>query len=286
MFLRRTLTTAALAGAVGAGLVPVAVPAGAVMPATAPVQHVVARAVPFTVFGTVKASDAAAKTLTVSTGATTSVVISVPDTAQVYRNSARASLSNLLVGDWVGVAGVKTTNGGLTASRILALAPRPVPFSAAGKLTAADRAAATLTLVPPKGSAVTVHLATSAVIRRDGKKATLANLAVNDQVAVAGMKQVDGSLVANRVSAVAPRPVPFVAYGKVSAVDAAAATVTVIPLPGVVKVAATAHVYRNGTAATLAEVAVNDCIGVAGTKQVDGTYVANLVLTVAPRTKA
>ena len=284
MFLRRTFTTAALVGALGAGLVAASLPAGAVACPAAPAKHAVTRAVPFTAVGTVQATDTTADTLTVAKSP--SVTVSVPDTAIVYRNWTRANLADLVVGDWIGVAGLKQTDGTLVASRVLVLAPRPVPFSAAGKLTATDTATATLTLAPPKGAALTVHVSASAIIRRNGKVATLADLAVNDQVAVAGMKQVDGTLVADRVLAVAPRPVPFIAFGKVSAVNATAGTVTVAPRPGVINVPTTAHVYRNWAPATLADVAVNDLIGVAGTKQVDGTYTAKLVRTLAPRAKA
>ena len=284
MFLRRTFTTAALVGALGAGLVAASLPAGAVARPAAPAKHAVTRAVPFTAVGTVQATDTTADTLTVAKSP--SVTVSVPDTAIVYRNWTRANLADLVVGDWIGVAGLKQTDGTLVASRVLALAPRPVPFSAAGKFTATDTATAALTLAPPKGAALTVHVSASAIIRRNGKVATPAALAVNDQVAVAGMKQVDGTLVADRVLAVAPRPVPFIAFGKVSAVNATAGTVTVAPRPGVINVPTTAHVYRNWAPATLADVAVNDLIGVAGTKQVDGTYTAKLVRTLAPRAKA
>ena len=232
MFLRRTFTTAALVGALGAGLVAASLPAGAVARPAAPAKHAVTRAVPFTAVGTVQATDTTADTLTVAKSP--SVTVSVPDTAIVYRNWTRANLADLVVGDWIGVAGLKQTDGTLVASRVQALAPRPVPFSAAGKLTATDTATATatakLTLAPPKGAALTVLVSASAIIRRNGKVATPAALAVNDQVAVAGMKQVDGTLVADRVLAVAPRPVPFIAFGKVSAVNATASTVTVAPV--------------------------------------------------------
>ena len=128
MFLRRTFTTAALVGALGAGLVAASLPAGAVARPAAPAKHAVTRAVPFTVFGTVQATDTTADTLTVAKSASVSVTVSVPDTAIVYRNWTRADLADLVVGDWIGVAGLKQTDARL--GRL----PRPGPRASAGPL--------------------------------------------------------------------------------------------------------------------------------------------------------
>jgi hypothetical protein len=197
--------------------------------------------------GAVKVVDSTAGTLTITPKRGTDLVLSIATTTVITRNAASAALSDLVVGDLVKARYNAVT---LLATQVTAWVPLA---QIQGVISAVDTGALTLTVKPISGDEVVLSVNPSTVIKRQDAPATLADLLVGDLVQA---KYDATSKVAASVSA---RPAPDIAevHGTISAVDAAAGTVTLTPKDGgadiVLSVNGETKILLNLKPATLAD---------------------------------
>ncbi len=178
------------------------------------------------------------------------------------RNGAPASAQGLVAGDALLVHAQSPAGApaGKVAVAVDVVADGVEQDEVEGRITAVTGQDVTIT--PERGGAVTVHVASSTRIRISGsggsRPGTLADLA-------AGMKaeaEYDPvSLVAEKIEAREAEEHPAEVEGRISAVDAGAGTVSILPGRGtevVLHTDAATRISRNGAAATLADLRAGD----------------------------
>jgi hypothetical protein len=207
--------------------------------------------------------DAASKLLTMATvnGARSFRI----DTATLtVRNGAPATAQGLARGDALLVHSPPLPAGspsGTVATAADVIADGPEEEDVEGTITAL--AGQDVTITPEHGSAVTVHVNASTVIKiydaSGAHTATLADLATGMRAA-ADYDPV--SLVADHILARAAEQHQAEVEGKVTAVDATAHTISIAPEHGGADVAlhtdSSTRISRNGAVATLADIKVGD----------------------------
>ncbi|HEX3555831.1 MAG TPA: DUF5666 domain-containing protein [Thermoanaerobaculia bacterium] len=207
--------------------------------------------------------DASSNLLTLATlGGTRSFHLAA--STLIVRNGAPATAQGLAKGDALLVHSPPLAAGapsGTVATAADVIADGPEEEEVEGTITALSGKDVTIT--PAHGSAVTVHVSSSTVIKvidaSGAHTATLADLATG-MAAAADYDPV--SLVADHILARAAQHQQAAVEGKVSAVDATAGTISITPEHGGTDVAlhvgASTRISRNGTVATLADIKVGD----------------------------
>ncbi len=207
--------------------------------------------------------DATSHLLTLATlGGTRSFQIAA--STLIVRNGAPATAQGLAKGDAVLVHSPPIPAGapaGTVATAADVIADGPEEEEVEGTITAISGRDVTIT--PEHGSAVTVHVSSSTVIKvidaSGAHTAALADLATG-MLAAADYDPV--SLVADHILARAAQHRQAEVEGTVSAVDATAGTLSITPEHGGADVAlhvdSATRISRNGTVATLADVKVGD----------------------------
>jgi hypothetical protein len=192
-----------------------------------------------------------AATITIAPSHGSPVTLTVSAATQVFLDGALSALAAIAAGDQAQAVYDATT---LTAAVIQAQAPRRQTAAIAGEVTAVT--AATITIAPSHGSAVTLTVGTATKVFLAGASASLAAIAVGDEAqAVYGA----ATLVAVVIEAQPPLHALAAVQGQVTAVSAAA--LTIAPQHGsAVTLAADAstHIFVDGASSTLAAVAVGD----------------------------
>jgi len=202
--------------------------------------------------------DAAAKRLTMATvGGARSFRIA-PSTL-IVRNGAPSTAQGLVRGDALLVHAPDVAAGAVALAFDVA-ADGVEEEEIEGTIT--TLAGQDVTITPQSGSAVTVHVSSTTVIKVTDASgthtATLADLATGMK-AEADYDPV--SLVADHINARAVQAAQGEVAGKVAAVDATAGTVTIHPQHGadvVLHTDSTTRISRNGAPATLADIRVGD----------------------------
>jgi hypothetical protein len=209
--------------------------------------------------GVLTSFDAAANRLTMATvqGARNFLINS---STLIVRNGAPATAQGLARGDALLVHS-PAAPAGTTATATDIAADGPEEEDVEGTITKISGQDVTIT--PEHGSAVTVHVAASTVIKvfdaSGAHTATLADLATGMKAA-ADYDPV--SLVADHILARAAEQHQAEVEGKVTAVDATAGTISITPEHGGAAVAlktdSTTKISRNGAVATLTDIKVGD----------------------------
>jgi len=177
----------------------------------------------------------------------------------IVRNGAAATAQGLAHGDALLVHSASAPTGTIAVAADIE-ADGPEEEDVEGTITTI--AGQDVTITPEHGSAVTVHVAASTVIKLTDATgthtATLADLATGMQ-AEADYDPV--SLVADHIHARAAEHHQAEVEGKVTAVDATAGTISIDPEHGAavaLHTDSTTRISRNGAAATLADIKVGD----------------------------
>jgi hypothetical protein len=210
--------------------------------------------------------DAASNLLTMATvkGARS---FRIASSTLIVRNGAPATAQGLARGDALLVHSPPVPAGspaGTVATAADVVADGPEEEDVEGTITALSGQDVTIT--PEHGSAVTVHVNASTVIKvydaSGAHTATLADLATGMR-AEADYDPV--SLVADHINARAAQHAQAEVEGKVTAVDATAHTISIAPEHGGADIAlhtdSSTRISRNGAAATLADIKVGDVAG-------------------------
>lgn len=196
-------------------------------------------------------------------------------------NGEQRLFSDMQVNGWVMVSGSKQSDGSLLARQVILL-PQGFDGSqadrrAAGSITSVDEAAGSFSLKTLKGQVLKVNTNASTVFM--GLVKNLADLRTGLAASVAGIKQSDGSLLALIVAARQPLKKNA---GKVTAVDAAASTLSIQSLKGVAITyrvdANTRFRSRAGQIKSLSEVKTGMTVLVQFRKQPNGDLLAKQVL--------
>jgi Cu/Ag efflux protein CusF len=210
------------------------------------------------VAGTLASVDATAKTITLTSHDGTSTTYPLSDTATIIRDGVASTLSNLVVGDRIGLqlsAFDGKTATAITDTTAAVFTHRRRAF---GTVTAIDTTANTISITNLFGSTTTTTYALdpSATITADGTSASLGQLAAGARVNLLLTTTGTTTTVA-AIIAIQQR-----AAGTISAIDATAGTVTITPNNGTVAqtypVSSTATILLNGTASTLSALIAGD----------------------------
>jgi hypothetical protein len=276
----RSAVLAAVAGIVLTGLA--TAPAQAAAPAH-PVAAAAAgaRARTFTTEGTLAALDAVAGKLTVAAenggGATT---VTVSPKASVNVDKSTAKLSALPIGARVKVSGTVGDGANLATS---VDATTSWPLVSAGTVKAVDAAARTVTVGHVLTADEVVTVADGAKITLDGRTVALAALPVKARIALTGTVTT-GKRTAKTLIALSRWQLNLT--GTVSAVDAAAGTITVKSGDGAtldLAVNPDATIKVNGAKVSLKNLPVGATVTLTGTDSSAGATVAGIDAKAAPK---
>ncbi len=225
--------------------------------------------------GYVEAIDLTGRTIKVS-----GTTIEVPTTAALSRGGAPMSLSDLKTGDRVHVTGVKDGTM-ISASEIAAQnvaastpTPTPVPETTTFSGVVSSLAGTCPSLVFTANNTI-VHT-TGATTFGGGSCADVRN---GGSAGIAGTKQSDGSVIASYVSVSVPPPTvaTVTAIGTVSSLSGTCPSIAFSVNGATVRTNSSSKF--NGK--SCGQIANGDSIGVAGTKQADGSILATQVETAA-----
>jgi len=187
------------------------------------------------------------------------VTVLVTEDTKIYKDRHPATLDQLLVGDEAMVYGVPTP-AGFVARLVAARTPKPPVIRLEGRITAVDLDHSTVELRVSADKVVVIVVTDRTAIFKNGHEASIGDLAVGDIAKAAVTKTPEGALVAVAIHAFTPPPPIHCVEGVVTAVDAAAGTLTVKAPVGevTVKVTDRTKIMKDGHPATLEQIAVND----------------------------
>jgi hypothetical protein len=239
----------------------------------------------FTTQGTVSALNAAKATLTVAGLSGTSSTVTVAPTAAVTVDGATSKLAKLPIGANVKLSGT-VSNGANVATRVDATVPRP--FVSAGSVVAVDPAARTVTVkrlsLTGTGATEVLPVADRAAITLDARTVALSAVPAKAHILVTGTVT-DGTYSAKTLTAVSRWSLNL--SGTVSAVDAAAGTVTVTtgtPAAAVkLNVDPKATIKVNGVKVALSDLPIGATVALNGTETPVGASIAGIDAKVKTR---
>ena len=206
--------------------------------------------------GTVSVVDAARKTVIIKPEEGSVVTLNVTADTIVNRDDKeKDSLANVAVGDRVVEAHYNPVT--MMATLIVVRSTsKPAEFN--GNINAIDAAASTITVLGGRWDALTLKVTAQTEIQKNGAKAALADLSVNDRVE--GRYDIATMTVA-KLEAKSPQAERFQGY--VKSVDAAGNTVTVLSREGVnltLRLSVKTAITRDGQSATLKDVQPGDSV--------------------------
>jgi|GEM_PF-3118450 len=208
---------------------------------------------PAKVKGAVSAVDAAQSTVTIKPEEGNPVVLKVTADTIINRDDKeKDALANIAVGDRVVEAHYNPVTMG--AFLIVVHSPKPAEFS--GNINAIDAAGSTITILSARLNSLTLKVNAQTEIQKNGAKAALADLAVNDRVE--GRYDV-ATMTLISLEAKSPKAERFQGY--VQSVDAAANTITVLSREGVsitLRLSAKTAIERDGESAALKDILPGD----------------------------
>ena len=226
-----------------------------------------------TVTGTVGVVDTTARTLSVQTQDGV-LQLQVPADAEILVDGRSVRLSDVEPGDQVRVTVLPTGNNtGIALQVRVTEAPQPEPRTATGTITAIDPTARTLTLQTQDGP-LQLQVPANSDIRLNGRSVSLADLEVGDTAQVTDRVNANGTNTALQIRATeAQQPEPRTATGTITAVNAAAGTLTLQTQDGPLQlqVPANADIRLDGRTATLADLEVGDTAQVTYRVNANGT---------------
>lgn len=167
--------------------------------------------------------------LTVSTRNGQSVAVNVTDETKIrlLKDRTAGELSDIEVGNFVGVRGTKNDDGSVNARWIVVLPENPKNLDRArGKVTAIE--GSVIVIENKDGQSRRIATDENTRFRKGKEPASLADIAVGDPLLAVGQKQSDGSLLARLVGVVTGRQLrQHTLRGQVLSVDVVAGKLTV-----------------------------------------------------------
>lgn len=212
---------------------------------------------PAKIKGTVSAMIGGQSTIIVnSTGDATVTLKVTADTIINRDDKEKDALANIAVGDRVVEAHYNPVT--MVASLIVVRSSKPAEFN--GNINAVDAAGRTITILGRRLDALTLKVAAQTDMQRNGAKATLADLAVNDKVE--GRYDV-ATMTLTKLEAKAPQAERFQGYVTGKRVDEDGDTITVLSREGVsltLQVSVKTALTRDGQRAALKDVQPGDSV--------------------------
>lgn len=166
-------------------------------------------------------------TVSARNGQSVTVNVTADTKIRLLKDRARGELSDIDVGNFVGVRGSKNDDGSVNARWIVVLPENPKNLDRArGKVTAIE--GSVITIENKDGQSRRIATDANTRFRKGKEPASLADIAVGDPLLAVGQKQSDGSLLARLVGVVTGQQLrQHTLRGQVLSVDVAAGELTV-----------------------------------------------------------
>jgi len=203
-----------------------------------------------------------ASSLALSSG----TVVYVNQSTVIVSKGVTVTLAYIKAGDQVAAAVTQQSDGKLLATKIEVMVTPPVLTKIRGAITKVDTAYFMV-------GADKVVTNASTIIVSKGTALTPANLKVGDQVAVVGIRQAEGSLLASKIEVVPPAPVSVTVRGAITSI-----TVSYF-MVGADKIVVNAQtvLVSKGAPFSYSNLKTGDQVTVVGTKQAEGSILAGKI---------
>jgi len=206
------------------------------------------------------------QTIGSSSFAVAGVTVKVDDQTEIKSKGQTISFSNLKVGDKVVVLGTKQSDGSILARKIEVMPKVEPPATIQGTIQTIGSSSFTV-------AGVTVKVDDQTEIKSEGQTIRFADLKVGNKVVVHGTKQSDGSILARKIEVMPKVEPPATIQGTIQTIGSSSFTVARVT----VKVDDQTEIKSKGQTIRFADLKVGDKVVVQGTKQSDGSILAQKI---------